>query len=286
MKIRVGVVGCGLVAQIAHLPYLQELSHLFEISALCDLSPGLIGELGRRYDVPGRYQDYRELLEHDLDAQERRDLDQRLSYVAENAAQPDLAHLARELQAYLASETLNIAPQRSTLIDHIGKRIQTFDQDWLTRSRFRAALAGGLLALGLVALANMLQTLPIGPMMGTLERILERLVIEGQLNGSSSLSFFLARLALETFVGLLLMIAAGFLIAGKDRMGVSFGYLGLLLSLTTVNLLVFYFDQFSTIVTASVQFAIFLGLSYYRRKYLSELKAPDSVEDYQEDHPH
>ena len=68
MKIRVGVVGCGLVAQIAHLPYLQELSHLFEISALCDLSPGLIGKLGRRYDVPGRYQDYRELLEHDLDA--------------------------------------------------------------------------------------------------------------------------------------------------------------------------------------------------------------------------
>jgi predicted dehydrogenase len=68
MKVRIGVVGCGLVAQIAHLPYLQELSHLFEISALCDLSPGLIGELGRRYDVPGRYQDYRELLEHDLDA--------------------------------------------------------------------------------------------------------------------------------------------------------------------------------------------------------------------------
>jgi len=68
MKIRVGVVGCGLVAQIAHLPYLQELSHLFEISALCDLSPGLIGELGRRYNVPGQYRDYRQLLEHDLDA--------------------------------------------------------------------------------------------------------------------------------------------------------------------------------------------------------------------------
>jgi len=68
MKIRVGVVGCGLVAQIAHLPYLQELSHLFEISALCDLSPSLVDQLGRRYNVPGRYLDYRELLEHDLDA--------------------------------------------------------------------------------------------------------------------------------------------------------------------------------------------------------------------------
>ena len=68
MKIRVGVVGCGLVAQIAHLPYLQELSHLFEISALCDLSPSLVDQLCQRYNVPGRYLDYRKLLEHDLDA--------------------------------------------------------------------------------------------------------------------------------------------------------------------------------------------------------------------------
>jgi predicted dehydrogenase len=68
MKIRVGVVGCGLVAQIAHLPYLQELSHLFEISALCDISPSLVDQLCQRYNVPGRYVDYRRLLEHDLDA--------------------------------------------------------------------------------------------------------------------------------------------------------------------------------------------------------------------------
>jgi predicted dehydrogenase len=68
MKIRVGVVGCGLVAQIAHLPYLQELSHLFEISALCDISPSLVDQLCQRYNVPGRYVDYRKLVEHDLDA--------------------------------------------------------------------------------------------------------------------------------------------------------------------------------------------------------------------------
>jgi len=68
MKVRVGVVGCGLVAQISHLHYLQELSDLFEISALCDISPTIVNELGRRYNVAGRYVDYRRLLEHDLDA--------------------------------------------------------------------------------------------------------------------------------------------------------------------------------------------------------------------------
>mgnify|MGYP000207691083 CR=1 FL=1 len=68
MKLRVGIVGCGLIAQIAHLPYLQELSHLFEISALCDISPSLVDQLCRRYNAPGRYLDYRKFLEHDLDA--------------------------------------------------------------------------------------------------------------------------------------------------------------------------------------------------------------------------
>lgn len=68
MKLRVGIIGCGLIAQIAHLQYLQELSHLFEISALCDISPSLVDQLCRRYNVPGRYLDYRKLLEHDLDA--------------------------------------------------------------------------------------------------------------------------------------------------------------------------------------------------------------------------
>lgn len=68
MKLRVGIVGCGLIAQIAHLPYLQELSHLFEISALCDISPSLVDQLCRRYNVPGRYLDYRKFLEHDFDA--------------------------------------------------------------------------------------------------------------------------------------------------------------------------------------------------------------------------
>jgi len=41
---------------------------LFEISALCDISPSLVDQLCRRYNVPGRYLDYRKLLEHDLDA--------------------------------------------------------------------------------------------------------------------------------------------------------------------------------------------------------------------------
>jgi predicted dehydrogenase len=47
--IRVGVVGCGLIAQVMHLPYLTELSEQFELTAVCDLSPSLAERCARRY---------------------------------------------------------------------------------------------------------------------------------------------------------------------------------------------------------------------------------------------
>ncbi len=64
-RVAVGVIGCGAVAQIMHLPYLQELSDRFRIAAICDLSPKLLEYIGERYGVAARYPDYRDLLADD-----------------------------------------------------------------------------------------------------------------------------------------------------------------------------------------------------------------------------
>jgi predicted dehydrogenase len=67
-RIRIGVIGCGLVAQTMHLPHLRELHDRFELAALCDVSPGLLGYLGEHYGVPRRFDDHRALLREPLDA--------------------------------------------------------------------------------------------------------------------------------------------------------------------------------------------------------------------------
>lgn len=59
--IGVGVIGCGEIAQLMHLPYLQELP-AFRIAALCDISPGVLATLGAQYGVTALYDDYRALL--------------------------------------------------------------------------------------------------------------------------------------------------------------------------------------------------------------------------------
>lgn len=67
-QLKIGVVGCGQIAQIAHLPYLQELPQ-FEISALCDLSPAVVESLSEKFKVNKRFTDVNEMVQQtELDA--------------------------------------------------------------------------------------------------------------------------------------------------------------------------------------------------------------------------
>ena len=67
--IRIGVIGCGEIAQIMHLPFLTELRDLFDVRAICDISPALVEKVGDVFHIPQRYTDYADLLaRNDLDA--------------------------------------------------------------------------------------------------------------------------------------------------------------------------------------------------------------------------
>jgi predicted dehydrogenase len=63
-RLRVGVVGCGGIAQMMHLPTLAERPDLFEIVALADLSEKTLNAVGDRYGVRARFKDGRELAAH------------------------------------------------------------------------------------------------------------------------------------------------------------------------------------------------------------------------------
>jgi len=54
-RLRVGVIGSGLIAQVMHLHYLRELSDRFEIAAICDLSETTRNAVGDEYGVSKRF---------------------------------------------------------------------------------------------------------------------------------------------------------------------------------------------------------------------------------------
>jgi hypothetical protein len=78
------------------------------------------------------------------------------------------------------------------------------------------------------------------------------------------------RLVLEVLVGLLFLVSVGLLVAGGKRLAYNLSYLSLLISLVVLDMLLFYFEQFSTVLVVGFQFVMLFGVLYYRRKYISE----------------
>ena len=91
-RIRVGIVGCGEVTQIMHWPSLYQLVDRFEVTALCDVSPLILEELGKLWNVRTLTTNHRELVA-------RNDVDAIL------VANPNAFHAEVTLDAYRGWET-------------------------------------------------------------------------------------------------------------------------------------------------------------------------------------
>lgn len=60
-KLRVGVIGCGGIAQMMHLPTLAERPDLFEIVAVADISEPVLNAVADRYAVAQRSRDFKDV---------------------------------------------------------------------------------------------------------------------------------------------------------------------------------------------------------------------------------
>jgi hypothetical protein len=121
---------------------------------------------------------------------------------------------------------------------------------------------GGLLGLAVLEFKN-----PAGTLLG---EQLPRLF--GNFTGrhfgiEAAPRLFALRVSLEIAIGLALFLGAALLMLRRERAGLAVGTLALLLSLTVVNLVVMYFEQFSTLVTAAMQLAVLFGILRYRRRF-------------------
>jgi hypothetical protein len=219
-------------------------------------------ELYRAFDA------LQEVLDRDLDAQERTALTQRLSLIVGSSEHPDLVRLAQELLIFLNSDALQIAPHSPDLWERLVNGLQSAVGRRLTQRRLKALLVLGLVVLGVLALAGLGQFLLAFIFPERYQALLAQLITIARLSGVNGLTWFTARTVLDGTAGILLLVAAGLLAFRRDEHAFRFGYLGLLLSLTIVDLMVFYLDQFSAIVPAAVQFFLLVAMLHYHQGYL------------------
>jgi hypothetical protein len=209
-----------------------------------------------------------EVLDHDLEPGEKALLTSRLERIATRDDAPESARLAKELLEFLQSTKLRLVPEEPDLLEQVASRLSSLEARWIGKTRWQAALAGALIAFGLLSSIAVIELLVPALGIARVERRLQDLIEAGRIGSGSSLGWFAGWMALDGSVGLILLVSGVLMIMGRERLAVGLGMLGLLLSLTTVDLVVFYFQQFRAILTALVQFILLLALAHYRRNYL------------------
>ena len=213
-----------------------------------------------------------EVLDHDLSTHERADVEGQLSRVIHSSADPELVQLAGVLLAFVHTAAVTTRYDEAGFWQRLWERLVAWQDRHIGRRLFRYLLVFGLVVLSVVAFFNLGQWLLMSYVMSSLGPLNALVALSGVEASTGGVAWLAVRVILESLVGLALLIAARDFLVGQERLGFRFAYYGLLLSLMTVNLLVFYLDQFRAVFYTLAQFVMFLACLYYRQRYL--LPAP------------
>jgi hypothetical protein len=199
-----------------------------------------------------------EVLDHNLEQFEYRQIQARLSRVSAETKNPVYKSLATHLLEFLHSEYVEIVSVEPTWWARFFERLQRWNETWLTRARLKAVLVGGLLALGGLELRDLVQLLSSVQDPGQFKAMVSMWTELGNIDSIASIFWFVSRVVVDGSVGFLLILSSLLMAIRRDRAAVSLAVLTLLFALTAANLLAFYVDQFSTIVTALIQFLLLI----------------------------
>ena len=218
--------------------------------------------------------DLGEVIDHDLQPEEKAYLNSRLNAVIRQAPGTNLALLAGALLEFLDAETLHLT-ENLPRWQHWWMDKQLQIRRWMAtsqsgRQRFRLTLSVLLALAGGIVVARLALTTYQLLFNGGLAAWIVASLRAGELHSANEMRWSLIRIVLEGGFGLLLIVASWLLIARRELLGVRLAALSLVMSLTTVNLLVFYLDQFSAAATALLQFGLFLLVMLYRGWYFRD----------------
>lgn len=227
-------------------------------------------KISYRAKMYGILEQFNEVLDRDLSSDEYDQLMSQLDDVIRKDESKAEIELALSLKSYLESNRGRVVPHDPTVYDMIRNAWIRFEKKWLNRKRFCRILIIGLLAWGVWALISPVGFLLIMRSPDQLQTFVEQLISNRLVRNTSGLNWFEARILLGGGAGIVSIIAAVMLSFKAERTAVWVGIIDLLVTLTIVNPLVFYFEQFSTIVLAVFQFVLFILLIRYRKLFLEE----------------
>ncbi|MGB8643825.1 MAG: hypothetical protein WCF84_01185 [Anaerolineae bacterium] len=212
----------------------------------------------------------KKVLDNDLDTVEFQELTQTLEQAITVAEDPEEKALAQHLLDFVHSRDLRVKANPDW-----QERVEMRARAWLSEHPSRIELKG-LLTLGLLVVAFLALVKLSGLVIAAssapfdLRTLFSNYVI---VNGKARyvvdqpLLLGLQSIAVVA-TGALSLVSLGLMWAGHERRGLRIGVLGLVLALTVVNLITFYFNQLYTMVDALVQLATLGVAQLYRWRFI------------------
>ena len=210
---------------------------------------------------------FTEVLDGDLEPSEKAKLLQRLKPILEKTTEEDLRRMAQALVDVLEHDQLRVVPDRQSTLEKTRTAAQKFERRYFNRGRLRLTLILAMAVVGFLALFEALSGLFSGGSLN-LTAILSANIRLGEVRSQTGALWFFVHLALQSIVGVLALLSSSLILIRAEKRGIEIGTACLVLSLTLVNLLAFFVDQFSAASTALVQLVVLLGFLYYQRRYM------------------
>ena len=219
-----------------------------------------------------------QVVDQKLDAGEKRLLQAELEEAEQLAVGPEARQIAGLLRQYIAEYQAQAEDERSAPVK-AALAFTGWVKDRVGRVWHRRVLVLGLGLPSLLALfeLGLLVWILLDPPQ-RLNPLVSGIISSGELNSVREIQWFVARLTIDGMTGLITLAAAIFLLARREHLGVELGIISLVLSLTAVNLVTFYLDQFKAISNSLFQFGMLWLMLSYKRWYLPTPRAQSLLE--------
>jgi hypothetical protein len=213
-----------------------------------------------------------EVLDHSLEPEEHEDMRRRLHGILDKTNNPGLRSLAVELMDFIESDSLHVAREQPNFFDDFILFCNGIEKKYLNQRRVKVFLVASLIILGTPSFMRFLEYNELAG--DPSQRVDFLAAMLSDLPSTSRFDMYWAsmHLVLDGAVGLVLALSAVLLFVERDRWGLELGSVALLVSLLVLNVVLFYIEQFSTIMTAVYQYVTLQGLYYYQRKHVPRKK--------------
>ncbi len=220
---------------------------------------------GEMYTVLEMLQD---IIDHDIEPEEHDELKNRLDNIILKASNQNYKRLATELEDFVDSDALTPVEDEANLFDKIISLWKRIETAYISETRFRIILIGVFAVLGLPSFMRFTGFAMVA--FDPVQRVafLENVAAGFPVSSRNIDVWAMMIVVLDGLAGAFLSIGSILLIIERRNWSTQLASLSLIISLVAINIVLFYVEQFQTIIIAVTQFTTLQAVYYYQRKYV------------------